>query len=430
MTKKGPVFTALYVACILALAGVFFVSAVATARAEESASLAVSDEVTSSIAPVVPPGGGCSSNCGPTDPVVSLAISEEISTKTLSTGGCTSNCGSNPSIAISDEISAKTLSTGGCTSNCGGNPSIAISEEISATTLSSGGGCTSNCGSGSGGSSGGHSGGRRQVVTPVAPTSCPLYLTKYIRYGYNNDPWEVLKLQVFLRTYEGFSNVPTSGFYDKVTEEAVRAFQVRYGQDVLNPWGLGAMEPTGYVFITTTYAINQIYCNRTTANNFDLRQVYPNSGTVSGVKDGGQIGNIDHGFIASTTATSTKGIFNTIASSTKGLFQAGAAGLVSFITNHPGVWLTILLLLALLVLLYLIWKLRDEEGVEVYEVTDPESDPAMADLHDPMLPLVIEEETLPDEELIIDESDDVAVLEDRGTPPPDLPVEKGSKDNE
>jgi hypothetical protein len=115
----------------------------------------------------------------------------------------------------------------------------------------------------------------------------------------------VLKLQVFLRTYEGFSNVPTSGFYDKVTEEAVRAFQVRYGQDVLNPWGLGAMEPTGYVFITTTYAINQIYCNRTTANNFDLRQVYPNSGTVSGVKDGGQIGNIDHGFIASTTACRT-----------------------------------------------------------------------------------------------------------------------------
>ena len=42
----------------------------------------------------------------------------------------------------------------------------------------------------------------------------------------------------------------------------MRAFQVKYADDVLIPWGLGADEPTGYVYYTTRKKINEIFCGR------------------------------------------------------------------------------------------------------------------------------------------------------------------------
>ncbi len=136
---------------------------------------------------------------------------------------------------------------------------------------------------GGGGGGGGHSGGSSRRPTPVvsiAPTPvagyCPVYLTKFIRLGRANDPAEVLKLQRFLRDSEGFANVPLSGFYDLTTYRAVMAFQTRYAKDILTPWGIDF--PTGYVFITTTLAINNLHCERDPKTTLDLRYIFTSGG--------------------------------------------------------------------------------------------------------------------------------------------------------
>ena len=66
--------------------------------------------------------------------------------------------------------------------------------------------------------------------------------------------------------------MPLNGVYDETTYQAVKLFQQRYAKDVLTPWGIN--EPTGYVFITTQLAINNIYCDRSTSNSLDLRGIY------------------------------------------------------------------------------------------------------------------------------------------------------------
>lgn len=111
------------------------------------------------------------------------------------------------------------------------------------------------------------------VSGPLSAKECYPYLLEYIKFGRQNNPIEVLKLQVFLREFEGFSEVPLSGVYDAVTFGAVKEFQERYGRDILRPWGITGF--TGYVFITTRLAINNIYCGRDTANDLDLRNFYP-----------------------------------------------------------------------------------------------------------------------------------------------------------
>ncbi len=100
-----------------------------------------------------------------------------------------------------------------------------------------------------------------------ASTTCGYYLTGYItpaRYANGqNDPVEVMKLQVFLNKELGL-NIPISGYYGPVSEAAVRQFQLKYSSDVLAPWvphGLvNAVAPTGYVYKTTQRLINMIMC--------------------------------------------------------------------------------------------------------------------------------------------------------------------------
>jgi hypothetical protein len=367
--------------------------------------LVVSDEVSAKTSEVVPPSGN------------PLVVSDEVSAKT-SDGGPPST---NP-LVVSDEISA--------TTSGGSDNPLVVSDEVSAKTTDSGGGCTSNCGGGGGGGSSG--GGQRIITPPVAPASCPLYLTKYIRLGYNNDPFEVRKLQKFLRDFEGFNQVQITGFYDLTTYNAVRVFQMRYGKDVLNPWGLEIGDPTGFVFITTTYAINQIYCNRSTDNDFNLRHIYDEAPLVGrayqpGEEAGGLIitnepfGNIGTSTTSTTTATST----TATTTAKRGFFQAAAVGLLNFFTDHPGVWLTILLFVALLVLAYLILKLQEEEE-ETTATKDgdewPEEVglPSGAEAHQPIFPLIIagEDEKKEDdnnkvflEEVVMDESEEVPIPE-------------------
>ncbi len=87
---------------------------------------------------------------------------------------------------------------------------------------------------------------------------CPEYLTSYIKYGSNNNPNEVKKLQRFLREYEHFEQIEHTGIYDLNTKNAVIEFQERYLSDILAPWG--TKKATGYVFQTTKRAINKLHC--------------------------------------------------------------------------------------------------------------------------------------------------------------------------
>jgi hypothetical protein len=86
------------------------------------------------------------------------------------------------------------------------------------------------------------------------------YLLEYLRFGKKNNPVEVMKLQLFLKNFEGFTDLSVSGFFDRATFDAVSAFQKKYMKDVLEPWDLDA--PTGYVYITTKKKINEIYCRK------------------------------------------------------------------------------------------------------------------------------------------------------------------------
>ncbi|MDA8611309.1 Ig-like domain-containing protein [Candidatus Pacebacteria bacterium] len=84
-----------------------------------------------------------------------------------------------------------------------------------------------------------------------------MYLNSYM--GLNNvvnDPGDVALLQVFLNAH-GYE-VPVTGGYGDVTVDAVNKFQLMHLEEILTPWGITA--PTGNVFKTTRWKINDIVC--------------------------------------------------------------------------------------------------------------------------------------------------------------------------
>ncbi len=99
--------------------------------------------------------------------------------------------------------------------------------------------------------------------TPPVPPVCAPYITKPIQLGEANDYAEVRKLQTFLRDYEDFSNLGVTGVYDTTAYNAVKAFQLKYANDILAPWGMAA--PSGYVYTTTIKKINELYCKGVSA---------------------------------------------------------------------------------------------------------------------------------------------------------------------
>jgi uncharacterized repeat protein (TIGR01451 family) len=88
-------------------------------------------------------------------------------------------------------------------------------------------------------------------------STCPPYLTEYLRYGKNNNSTEVVKLQQFLNNHLHL-NLSTSGYFDLATEQGVRSFQQQYRDEILTPWGLE--RDSGYVYYTTQKKINEIMC--------------------------------------------------------------------------------------------------------------------------------------------------------------------------
>lgn len=96
----------------------------------------------------------------------------------------------------------------------------------------------------------------------VLGNECTL-LTDYMREYMANNPAQVVLLQAFLNG-EMMSGLPTTGFFGPLTTAAVNAFQLKYWEEVLKPWadiGMGENHtPTGYVYKTTLWKINDIKC--------------------------------------------------------------------------------------------------------------------------------------------------------------------------
>lgn len=123
----------------------------------------------------------------------------------------------------------------------------------------------------SGGSSGNQAGNNGPSVLGASTViseeqSCGPLLNTYLRLGGNNDTNEVAKLQDFLNGEMG-SGLPLTGVFGPATDEAVRAFQIKYWEEVLKPWfGIEGSaiqdedDSTGYVYKTTRWKINNLWC--------------------------------------------------------------------------------------------------------------------------------------------------------------------------
>ncbi len=146
----------------------------------------------------------------------------------------------------------------------GSNNSTTVSTTVNPAVVPP---CT-NCGGGGGGGGGGNGpivgsyGGTNGPVIPQVAGATEVkacyYLYDYLRKDFINNPVEVTKLQVFLRDLEGFKDIQVTGVYDDQTIIALNAFQWRYRDDVLTPWGHTA--PTSYTYILTKKKVNEIYC--------------------------------------------------------------------------------------------------------------------------------------------------------------------------
>ncbi len=127
------------------------------------------------------------------------------------------------------------------------------------------------------------SGPRRNndVITPILPvlinaSGCS-YLTTFMGINSENDSAEVTKLQTFLKNVEKL-DVDINGTFDQKTLDAVKAFQEKYVDEVMTPWGVNT--PTGQVFYTTQKKVNEIVCKTSinlTAEQLSAIDAYKNS---------------------------------------------------------------------------------------------------------------------------------------------------------
>lgn len=116
---------------------------------------------------------------------------------------------------------------------------------------------------GGGGSSGSHrrSGGSSSNnddgEIAGAEISCGYLLYDHMREGWANNPSSVMTLQTFLNSELGTA-LPIDGVFGEATDLSVRAFQLKYADQVLTPWGLN--DSTGFVYLTTLRWINMVHC--------------------------------------------------------------------------------------------------------------------------------------------------------------------------
>ncbi len=155
------------------------------------------------------------------------------------------------------------------------------------------GGSSSNGNQVSGGSSGGSGPAPLNNFTTIVPVANCSYLTTFLKFGGNNNSAEVTKLQSFLKNTEKL-DVDINGQFDQKTLDAVKAFQAKYVNDTMAPWGVTT--PTGEVFYTTQKKVNEIYCRTNltlSAAQLATIEAYKNS--------------IDNGIISAEDGTNATG---------------------------------------------------------------------------------------------------------------------------
>jgi hypothetical protein len=87
--------------------------------------------------------------------------------------------------------------------------------------------------------------------------SCTTHISAFMGPNRTNDPEQVRRLQTVLKTIEGM-DVDVNGVYDAKTFAAVKAFQMKYADEILKPWGLTT--PTGFTYLTTRKKLNEVFC--------------------------------------------------------------------------------------------------------------------------------------------------------------------------
>ncbi len=97
-----------------------------------------------------------------------------------------------------------------------------------------------------------------QVLGASTARACTPLLNAYLAQGTENDPEQVSLLQHFLKESENESALTISGVYDDATKAAVMRFQSKYSVETLDPWGIA--KPTGVVYFTTQWKINELAC--------------------------------------------------------------------------------------------------------------------------------------------------------------------------
>lgn len=117
-----------------------------------------------------------------------------------------------------------------------------------------------------GGGGGGGSSNSQGSVLGASTDSCDALLMTYLSEGTTNSADEVTKLQGFLNENLGIT-LPVTGIFGSQTNAAVRQFQTKYWEDILKPWfavpgsGITSKDtPSGYVYKTTKWKINDLYC--------------------------------------------------------------------------------------------------------------------------------------------------------------------------
>ncbi len=99
------------------------------------------------------------------------------------------------------------------------------------------------------------------TVAGASTSFCPL-LNDYMQIGIENDPFEVMKLQMFLNIFVASTSI--TGVFDETTDAHVKLFQEKYRDEILEPWfKLGIVphnQPTGFVYKLTRWKINDIVC--------------------------------------------------------------------------------------------------------------------------------------------------------------------------
>jgi parallel beta-helix repeat protein len=101
-----------------------------------------------------------------------------------------------------------------------------------------------------------------EVLGESAEGLCP-FLDVFVHPA-SASPWAVMQLQAYLNVFED-ANLAINGIFDDATLRAVLAYQVKYHNEILEPWveaGHLASEltPTGYVYLTTKKHINERVC--------------------------------------------------------------------------------------------------------------------------------------------------------------------------